>query len=53
MARSPVLGVDDATRRRHGDVVEHTVGQQLIGTDEVRLLSPQQHLLNSEQEHEK
>jgi hypothetical protein len=40
MARSPMLAADDATRGTYGDVARHAVGRQMIGAEEVRLLSP-------------
>jgi hypothetical protein len=50
MARSPVLAADEATKGKYGDVTERAAGQWTIGVEEVRLLSPQHHLLKSEQD---
>jgi hypothetical protein len=53
MARSPTLAADDATKGGHRDVSRHTADQQMIGTDEVRLLPPQHCLSKSGQKQEK
>jgi hypothetical protein len=50
MARSPVLAADEATKGKYGDVTERAAGRWTIGVEEVRLLSPQHHLLKSEQD---
>jgi hypothetical protein len=49
MARSPMLAFNDATRGKYGDVAKRIAGRWTIGNDEVQLLSPQDHLLKSEQ----
>jgi hypothetical protein len=43
----------DATNGKYRGVTRCTVGRQTIEADEVRLLSPQHHLLKSEQQQEK
>jgi hypothetical protein len=53
MARSPTLALDDATRGTYGDVAKCAAGRWTIRAKEVRFLSPQHHLLKSEQEQEK
>jgi hypothetical protein len=53
MAKSPMLATDATTMGRHRDVIGHDVGRETIRTNEVPLLSPQHHLLKSEQKWEK